>query len=74
MACSERRGLLENWVMAHDRLCRTLDECERRLATERVGELEVQEPPILARLACERAMEMLEEHEEDHGCSPRDLV
>ena len=67
MICDERERLRNEWLAEHDRLCVALDEYERKLAkVKEFDETRVTAPDT--RTACNRAREMLDQHERDHGC------
>jgi len=67
MACEERQRLQEEWVAQHDRLCVALDEYERKLtALEEFDRLHGDDLGV--RAACDRARDVLDEHEREHGC------
>jgi hypothetical protein len=66
MKCDQRQRLQEEWVAEHDRLCLTLDAYERKLAT--LKQFDQQKLTCTTRIACDRAREVLEQHEREHGC------
>ena len=66
MQCDERQRLQQEWVAEHDRLCLTLDEYERKLAT--VEQFDQQRLVCTPRTVCDRARGVLEQHEHEHGC------
>jgi hypothetical protein len=70
MECGERQLLNECWVAEHDRLCQALEEYEAKMAVVPLSEFEhLGRLTSAARAACERAREVLDRHERQHGCS-----
>ena len=69
MDCDERQRLQQEWVAEHDRLCLTLDAYERKLAT--LEQFDQQKLTRTPRTDCDRAREVLERHEREHGCLHR---
>ena len=72
MECYERQRLCEEWVAEHDRLCLALDEYERKLAT--LTQFDKRKLACTTRTACDRAKEVLEQHEREHGCFGGSLI
>jgi hypothetical protein len=72
MDCGERQRLQKEWVAEHDRLCLTLDDYERKLAT--LQGFDQQKLASTTRMACDRAREVLEQHAREHGCLHGSLV
>ena len=72
MECNERQRLQQEWVTKHDRLCLTLEEYERKLTRLKQFD-QLQRIANITRLACDRAREALDQHENEHGCSTVNL-